>query len=89
MNKKNEEAKIESSDKEMKELVIARLKTMSSDKKISIGSAGDFTRDELIERVEKGDELGQKIIEIQMEYLRLLKEGIFYERSSAHYEAKA
>jgi len=85
MNKSDEKQKIE--NEEMKELVIARLKTMRGDKKLSIGSAGDFTRDELIELVEKGDEVGKKIIEVQMEYLRLLKEGIFYERNNACHEA--
>lgn len=66
---------------EIKKLVIARLEVLPADKKISIGSLGEFTRDELIEHVAKGDEIGEKITEIQLEYLRLLKEGIFYERS--------
>lgn len=67
---------------ELKKLVVARLEIVPPDKKISIGSKGEFTRDELIEHVEKGDEIGEKITEIQLEYLRLLKEGIFYEQSS-------
>ncbi len=87
MNKNNEQKKTRKKEEEMKELVIARLKTMSSDKKLSIGSAGDFTRDELIDHVGKEDELGKKIVEVQMEYLRLLKEGIFYERNAVGHEA--
>ncbi len=87
MNNKKE--KIKNKEDEIKELVIARIKTLPSDKKMSIGSEGDFTRDELIEHVEKKDDLGKKVIEVQMEYLRLLKEGIFYERNIVSHETKA
>ncbi|MBL7170021.1 MAG: hypothetical protein ISS48_03305 [Candidatus Aenigmarchaeota archaeon] len=64
---------------EMKELVITRLLVLPPGKKISIGSYGDFTKDELIESVKKGDEIGKKIIEIEIDFLRALKEGEFYE----------
>jgi hypothetical protein len=87
MSKNNDKVKVEIQDDDIKELVIARLKTLPSDKKLSIGSEGDFARDELIEHVEKRDELGKKVIQVQMEYLRLLKEGIFYERNIASHEA--
>ena len=86
MKQNKEKDKIENGDREMRELVIARLKTLPSDRKLSVGSAGDFTRDELIEHVEKKDELGKKIIEVQMEYLRMLKEGFFYERNTVGHE---
>lgn len=87
MNQNIEKDKIEKGENEIKELVIARLKTLPSDKKLSVGSSGDFTRDQLIEHVDKKDELGKKIMEVQMEYLRLLKEGIFYERNAVGHEA--
>jgi len=61
---------------DVKELVIVRLESLPSNKKISIGSHGEFTRDQLIERVKKEDEVGRKIIEIELEFLRALKEGI-------------
>ena len=61
---------------EIKKIVIARLETLSSDKKISVGSSGDFSRDELIEKVKKGDPVGQKIVQIEIEFLRSLKKGI-------------
>lgn len=64
---------------EIKELVLARLKTLPEDTGLSIGSAGDFSRDQMIERVEAGDEIGKKIIEIEMDFLRGLKDGILYE----------
>lgn len=64
---------------EIKELVIARLQTLPEGKEISIGSDGEFTKEELIRHVEKGDEIGKKITEVEINFLRSLKEGIFYE----------
>jgi len=40
-----------------------------------------FTRDELIEHVKEGDVVGEKITEVELEFLRSLKEGIFYEHT--------
>ena len=62
-------------DEEIKQLVIERLKAIPSDKEISIGNEGAFSVEELIEGVKKNDRVGQKVIEIQMEFLRSLKKG--------------
>lgn len=67
-----------SAEEEIKKIVIARLETLPPDKKISIGSSGEFSKDELIERVKSGDPIGKKIIEIELEFLRSLKKGILY-----------
>jgi len=66
-----------SRDEEIKQLVVARLETIPPDKKISIGGEGDFTIEELIDRVKKNDEVGQKIIEVQMKFLQSLKTESF------------
>ena len=58
---------------EIKELVIARLEVLPKDTGISIGSSGEFTPEQLIARVKAGDEVGQKIIEVQLNYLKSLK----------------
>ncbi len=63
-------------DEDIKKLVIARLEVLPSDKKISIGSAGEFTKQQLIESVKKEDEIGKKMIQIELEFLQALKEGI-------------
>lgn len=70
---KNTDKKVTS--EEIKELVIARLRTLSNNKRISIGSDGEFSIDELISRVQKDDEIGKKMVEIQLQYLRSLKKG--------------
>lgn len=61
------------SDKEVRKLVLARLSILSADTMISLGSEGSFTRDEMVERVEAGDVVGEKLAEIQMEWLRSFK----------------
>ena len=66
-------------EQEIKDLVVARLKTLPDDKSISVGSAGEFTKDDLIAHVEQGDKIGEKMIEIEMNFLQALKEGVLYE----------
>jgi len=75
--------------KEIKDLVIARLGVLPPDKKISIGSSGEFTKDELIEHVEKEEVIGEKITEIELAYLKAIKEGIFYEQDFSNYQTEA
>ncbi len=62
-------------DDEVRKLVVARLKVLSPNMVISIGSEGSFSRDELVQRVERGDAVGEKLAEVQMEWLRSFKEG--------------
>lgn len=64
-------------DEEIKQLVIERLRKIPAGKKVSIGGRGNFTAEELINKVENNDEVGQKIVEIQMSFLQSLKEGLF------------
>ncbi|MBU2472696.1 hypothetical protein KKE74_01540 [Patescibacteria group bacterium] len=75
--------------KEIKDLVIARLDVLPSGKKISIGSSGEFTKDQLIEHVEKEDDIGKKITEIELAYLQAIKEGVFYEQDFSDYQTEA
>ena len=60
---------------EIKKLVIARLEILSPETGLSFCPGGSFTRDELIEHVKQGDEIGKKIEEIQMAGLRYWKEA--------------
>ena len=67
-------------NQEIRELVVARLKTLPDDKEISVGSDGEFTKEELIEAVQKSEPLGQKMVEVEMNFLRALKEGALFEQ---------
>lgn len=61
---------------DVRNLVIARLQTMSPKIKISVGAKGVFNRDDLIAHVKKDDAVGKKIVQIELEFLQSLKEGI-------------
>ena len=60
-----------------KEIVIERLRQAPPSVKISFGmSEGKFmNRDELIKNVEQDTDLGNKIVNLQLEYLKAFKKG--------------
>ncbi|MBU0722216.1 hypothetical protein KKA93_02035 [Patescibacteria group bacterium] len=64
------------SDEDVRKLVMARLSVLSKDTMISLGSDGSFTREQLIESVKNGDMVGEKLAEIQLEWLRSFKEKV-------------
>ena len=66
-------------EEEIQQLVIERLNIFPSELKISIGANGVFSKDELIEHVKKNDQIGKKIIEIQLSYLRSFKNGNLFD----------
>ncbi len=74
-------------EQEIKELVIARLDTLPDGVGVSVGSDGDYSKKDLIQHVELGDEIGKKIIEVEMHFLRALKSGALYESSYLSNEA--
>lgn len=61
---------------EVKALVVFRLETLPEGKKISIGSKGDFSKEDLISHVRADDAIGKKIVEIELEFLRAMKGGL-------------
>lgn len=60
-------------DENFVNLVIARLESMPSNMKMSIGSKGQFDKFQLIEHVKNKDDIGNTIIKMQLFYLRSLK----------------
>ncbi len=80
MNKEDKEKK-----EGIKKLVVARLDALPPNVSISVGSEGHFNKKELIEQIENDTEIGKKMIEIELGYLRMLKEGIFYASGSSNY----
>lgn len=59
----------------LKQIVVARLKLIPNDVKISVGAEGEFTRDELIEKVEQDDRVGRQVAQSQLEFLQALGRG--------------
>ena len=63
-------------EKERKELVLARLKTLNLNSKILLGGDKEYTVNELIEHVEKGDDFGKKVVRVQIRMLQVLSSGV-------------
>ncbi len=57
-------------NEEEKKLVLARLENMPSNMKLSMGGTMQLSKTEMLEHVKKGDEIGKKIVKIQLNYLR-------------------
>lgn len=69
--KKEEEKKLE---KEIIDLVIARLHTFPPNASLSIGGEESLTIEKMIEHVKANDEKGKLIVETQLDYIRSLKD---------------
>lgn len=82
MAEQNNNLNIQLSD-DVKELVIARLDVLPSDRKISVGGEGEFTKNELIEHVKDSDSIGRTIAALELEFLRALKDGTLLEQALA------
>lgn len=59
-------------ESEQKELILARFKTLNPDAKISLGGDEEVTVRELIEHIEKNDEFGKRIVQVQINMLKVL-----------------
>jgi hypothetical protein len=64
-------------DQEIRNLVIERLKSISDESSLMIGGDKKLTKSEMIESVKNNDQIGKKIIDMQMTYLRDLASGEF------------
>ncbi len=78
MNKTATQVKDSEIKKDIKKLVIERIKRASDELEISIGSTS-YTKEEILEKIEKEDEVGKEIIDIQIEYLRDMAQGKLYQ----------
>lgn len=61
----------------IKELVMARIKTMPFNIGISMGNS-NYNREQLLEHIEKEDEVGQQITKVQISFLQDLASGVLY-----------
>ena len=66
------------SKEQLKQITIARIRTISSDTKISLGSE-DYTVEELVDHVEKDDQVGEEMIQMNWQYLKDLGSGALYD----------
>ncbi len=72
MNKKEE------IPKQVKEVVIAKIDAqMPSHLKLSMGSYGTMSKEEMIEHVKKEDPIGKQIVRAHMSFLKAIASGEF------------
>ena len=75
MKEKND-SKEEHITETMKKLAIARIEAqVPSNLRLSIGSYGSMSKEEMIEHINKLDEIGRKIVESQLRFLRAQASG--------------
>lgn len=63
---------------QLKQITIARIRTISSDTKISLGSE-DYTAEELVNHVEENDQVGGEMVQMNWQYLKDLATGALYD----------
>ena len=65
----------EQQNSEVKELVLERIRVMPPNYKLSVGNQGTFTKEQLMDHVGKGNEIGNQIIDMQMNFIKALTSG--------------
>lgn len=65
-------------NRDLQQLVAERLRALPQYLQISIGGTS-YTPQNLIQSVQNGDSLGQKVMEIQLKYLQDLAHGKIYQ----------
>lgn len=68
---------METNSEYIKKLVRERISAMPPDVSFSIGNFGDYTRNELLEEVDKDSEVGRAAIEMQLTFIRKMS-GILH-----------
>lgn len=61
----------------LKRLVLERVSVMPNTLRMAVGSL-ELTREDLTRHVEDGDEIGQQIIEMNLDFLRDIASGAIY-----------
>lgn len=60
----------------VKELVITRIEAqISPNIRLSIGMDGSLNKEEMIEHVKKGDEIGERIINVHLNFIKAQSSG--------------
>lgn len=60
-----------------RELVIARLETVSPELHFSSGATLTLSRDEVIEHIKKNDDIGKEFVKVELDFLRAFKDSDF------------
>lgn len=72
MTKEQKKPKI---DEEVKKLLLWRIEEIPANYKLSIGSEGTFSKEELRQHVENEDEVGQIFAKMQLNFIKSVASG--------------
>lgn len=61
---------MDKNQREIIDLVVARLQTIPEGVGVSMGSKGNFSREDLIKHVKANDEIGKKVMDVEMSFLQ-------------------
>ena len=64
---------------DIKKLVLARLEVLPSNIGIAVGSDGNYTKEQLVKHINQEDEIGTQFIDLDLWFLRALKDGSLFE----------
>lgn len=64
-------------EEQLRELVVARLSTIPQNLHMAVGSS-QYTIEELVKSVQSGDEVGNQLVVMQVQYLKDLASGEMY-----------
>jgi hypothetical protein len=74
--------------KELQKLSVERLKVLSDNTEVAIGSS-NYSKSDLIEHVQSADSVGKEIMAIQLEFLQDLASGEFYKNDNPYNTSKS
>lgn len=63
-----------------RDLVIARIKAIPDNMSLIVGSGENrYSKEEIIENIRDGSELGKEVVDTQIEFLKEMAKGNFYQ----------
>ena len=60
---------------DIKELIKERISVMPENLRLSVGNYGTFNKEQILNSIEKGDKVGEAVIEMQLNFIRALTSG--------------
>lgn len=62
---------------QLKKLVLERVGSMPDTLRMSVGSE-ELTKDDILKHINRGDDIGNQVMEMELEFLRDLSSGMIY-----------
>lgn len=56
------------------ELVTKRIEAMPSHMKLAMGGGESFSKNDILQHINKRDNIGKRVVEMQLNYLKFMKE---------------